>query len=97
MTKETFIRYINNASELMSDNGYFISYQYGLRRHYHGVTFGDDKLIGVMRKRGKSFLQGISDGMAGIPARVYCMKERCVCKDCQFGNNVLDCQNNKIH
>ena len=96
MEQKKFVEYMS-AADRMNDKEYYIAYQYGLRRHYHGVKFGDDKLIGVMRKRGKSYLQGISDGMAGIRARVYCMKEKCFCKDCHFNRNVSDCQNIKIY
>jgi hypothetical protein len=97
MEKETFVRLMKCAKESMQDNNYYIAYQYGLRRHFHGIKFGEDRIIGIMRKRGKGFLQGVSDGMAGIPARVYCLKNKCFCKECNLSNYVLDCQNNKIY
>lgn len=97
MEKETFIRFMNMSSSVMKDENYCVGYQYGLRRFYHGKKFGEDKIISLLRQKGNGYLQGVADGLAGVEPRIYCMKDECYCKECSYGNYILDCNNKKIY
>jgi len=54
-----------NQSKTLSDPEYYQGYHYGLRRHFHGENFGDNKIIEKMKQRGGKISNGVNDGLAG--------------------------------
>lgn len=64
MNQSQFSSYMNE-SETLSHPEYYQGYHYGLRRHYHGENFGENKKIEIMKNRGGKIAEGVNDGLAG--------------------------------
>jgi len=64
MDLSQFKAYVRQA-EFLSDSDYRRGYAYGLRRFYHGETFGDNIIIATMKERGGLLKEGIIDGLTG--------------------------------
>ena len=64
MDLNQFKSYIRQ-SEFLSDPDYRRGYCYGLRRFYHGETFGDNIIIATMKERGGLLKEGIINGLTG--------------------------------
>ncbi len=65
MNFETFCRYMIEVKTFCSVE-YRTGYQYGLRRFFHGIAFGYDDHIHLLKSKGGKTASGLMDGLAGI-------------------------------